>query len=150
MTAQPFVLTPDTYPAPLSVVGVNVTVLAAAEATQGYEVTFQQGDAGSGPPLHTHPWDECFFVLKGAVQFSFADHKVLARPGTVFHLPAGTTHGFQIMEDGSSMLEITGHGSRSTQMFTNIDREVSHGAPTAEDVPKLIGILSRYGATVVG
>ena len=45
MSAQPFVLTPDSYPAPLSVVGVNITVLASAETTQGYEVTFQQGDA---------------------------------------------------------------------------------------------------------
>ena len=150
MSAQPFVLTPDSYPAPLSVVGVNITVLASAETTQGYEVTFQQGDAGTGPPLHTHPWDECFFVLKGAVQFTFTDRTVLARPGTMFHLPAGTPHGFQIMEDGSSMLEVTGRGSQSTRMFTNIDREVSHGTPTAENIPKLIEILSRYGAAVVG
>ena len=149
MSVKPFIMTPETYPTPLSVVGVNVTVLAAAEATQGYEVTFQQGDVGSGPPPHTHPWDECFFVLKGAVQFIIGDRTVLARPGTMFHLPAGTPHGFQITEDGTSMLEITGQGSQSTRMFTNIDREVTHGAPMAEDVPKLIGILSKYGATVV-
>jgi hypothetical protein len=53
-------LTRSTYPKPLNVVGVNITVLASAAATEGYEITLQEGNAGSGPPLHTHPWDECF------------------------------------------------------------------------------------------
>ena len=46
------------------------------------------------------------------------------------------------------MMEFTGQGSQSTQMFTSMDEEVSHGAPSAEDVPKLIEILGRYGAVV--
>jgi len=148
MGIEPFFLTPTTYPAPLSVVGVKITVLASAAATQGYEVTLQQGDAGSGPPLHSHPWDECFFVLTGEVEFSFVDRTIKAVPGTLFHLPAGTRHGFRILENGSAMMEFTGHGSQSTQMFTSVDREVSHGLPTAADVPKLVEILGRYGAVV--
>jgi hypothetical protein len=66
----------------------------------------------------------------------------------MFHLPAGTPHGFQIKLDGTTMLEFTGHGSQSTQMFTSMDAEVSHGMPSVEDVPKLIDILGRYGAVV--
>ena len=148
MPNQAYVLTPETYPQPLSVVGVDVTVLASAAMTGGYEVTMQKGNAGSGPPLHSHPWDECFFVLCGEVAFSFGDRTVKAVPGTMFHLPAGTPHGFQIQENGTTMLEFTGQGSKSTQMFTSVDQEVSHGVPTAEDVPKLIDILGRYGAVV--
>ena len=148
MSTQPFVVMPGAYPKALSVVGVKVTVLASAAATQGYEVTMQEGDIGSGPPLHSHPWDECFFVLKGEVEFCFTDRTVKALPGTMFHLPAGTPHGFTIKENGSTMMEFTGQGSKSTQMFANMDQEVSHGVPSAEDVPKLIEILGRYGALV--
>ena len=102
----------------------------------------------AGPPLHSHPWDECFFVLSGEVEFSFVERTVQALPGTVFHLPAGTPHGFMIKENGTTMLEFTGQGSKSTQMFTSVDSEVAPGAPTAADVPKLIDILARYGAVV--
>ena len=148
MPNQAYMLTPNTYPKPLSVVGVDVTVLASADVTGGYEVTMQKGNAGSGPPLHSHPWDECFFVLSGEVEFSFVERTVQALPGTVFHLPAGTPHGFMIKENGTTMLEFTGQGSKSTQMFTSVDSEVAPGAPTAADVPKLIDILARYGAAV--
>ena len=148
MRNEAFVLTPDTYPKPLSVVGVNVTVLAAADVTGGYEVTMQKGNAGSGPPLHSHPWDECFFVLSGEVEFNIEQRLVKAIPGTMFHLPAGTPHGFTIKENGTTMLEFTGQGSKSTQMFTSVNNEVAPGVPTAADVPKLIDILARYGAAV--
>ena len=148
MHSEAFVLTPSTYPRALSVVGVDVTVLASADVTGGYEVTMQKGDAGSGPPLHSHPWDECFFVLSGEVEFTIAARKVEAVAGTMFHLPAGTPHGFMIKENGTTMLEFTGQGSKSTQMFTSMDREAAPGVPTAADVPKLIDILARYGAVV--
>lgn len=148
MSANAYVLSPDTYPKPLSVVGVDVTVLASADATNGYEVTLQQGNAGSGPPLHSHPWDECFFVLSGEVEFSFLDKTVQALPGTMFHLPAGTPHGFQIKQDGSRMLEMTGKGSRSTKMFAGVDREVAHRAPQPEDIPLLLDVLARHDVKV--
>ena len=148
MHNQAFVLTPDTYPKPLSVVGVDVTVLASADVTGGYEVTMQKGNAGSGPPLHSHPWDECFFVLSGEVEFSIDQRQVKASAGTMFHLPAGTPHGFMIKENGTTMLEFTGQGSKSTQMFTSVNNEVAPGVPTAADVPTLIDILARYGAVV--
>jgi quercetin dioxygenase-like cupin family protein len=148
MQNQAFVLTPESYPKALSVVGVDVTVLAAADVTGGYEVTMQKGNAGSGPPLHSHPWDECFFVLSGEVEFSIEQRQIKAKPGTMFHLPAGTPHGFTIKQNGTTMLEFTGQGSQSTQMFTSVNNEVAHGVPSAADVPKLIDILARYGAAV--
>ena len=148
MRKEAFVLTPDTYPQALSVVGVDVTVLAAAAVTGGYEVTMQKGNAGSGPPLHSHPWDECFFVLTGEVEFTIEQRQIKAVPGTMFHLPAGTPHGFTIKKNDTTMLEFTGQGSQSTQMFTSVSNEVAPGLPTAADVPKLIDILGRYGAVV--
>lgn len=154
MSANAYVLSPDTYPKPLSVVGVDVTVLASADVTHGYEVTLQEGNAGSGPPLHSHPWDECFFILAGEVEFSYLDRTadtvkvVQAGPGTMFHLPASTPHGFHIKKDGSRMLEMTGKGSLSTRMFAGVDREVAHRAPQAEDIPVLLDVLARHEVKV--
>ena len=43
----------------------------------------QKGNAGSGPPLYSHPWDECFFALSGELEFNFVERTVQALPGTV-------------------------------------------------------------------
>ena len=43
MKPQPFVVTPQDYPRALSVLCVQITVLAPNSATQGYEVTLAGG-----------------------------------------------------------------------------------------------------------
>ena len=62
-----FVVTPDTAPAPLNVVGEKITVLASGAQTGSYEIFRQAGPEGSGPPPHSHPWDESFYVVKGDI-----------------------------------------------------------------------------------
>ena len=62
MTAKAFVVAPKDYPRPLNVVGEHITVLASEAATGGYEIFLQEGPEGTGPPPHSHPWDESFFV----------------------------------------------------------------------------------------
>ena len=69
MAVKPFVVTPKDYASTLNIVGEPVTVLASGEATEGYEVFLQRGPQGSGPPPHSHPWDESFFVVKGQIDF---------------------------------------------------------------------------------
>src|SRR5215470_19640925 len=93
MKAQPFIVAPKDYDPALNVLGIKVTVLASNAATQSYEVTLQQGDEGTGPPLHSHNWDESFFVLKGQVEFNCAGKTVMCMPGTLVHVPAGMVHG---------------------------------------------------------
>ncbi len=148
MRAEPLAFEPKNYPAPHSVVGIAITVLVSKDATNGHEITLQTGDEGAGPPPHSHPWDESFFVVKGAVQFTIEGKQTDAAAGTFFHLPAGTVHGFCIRENGSVMLEITGAGSQSTAMFRSISDEIAPGLPTPQDVPALVEILGRYGANV--
>jgi hypothetical protein len=50
-----FVVTPETAPAPLNVVGEKITVLASGAQTGSYEIFRQAGPEGSGPPPHSHP-----------------------------------------------------------------------------------------------
>jgi len=142
MENQPFIVAPETYDRALNVVGTKVTVLASNEATGGYGITFQQGDEGTGPPPHSHDWDEAFFVIRGSVKFSYGEKTMTAGPGTLVHLPAGTIHSFQYGAGGGEMLEITGPGSMAAKMFTEVDQEIPPGPP---DIPKIVEVLQRNG-----
>ena len=76
----------------LNVVGEQITVLASGAQTGSYEIFHQAGPEGSGPPPHSHPWDEAFYVIRGKIAFGVGDKELVAQPGTLVHLPAGTTH----------------------------------------------------------
>jgi quercetin dioxygenase-like cupin family protein len=139
-----FIVKPDDRERALNVVGTKVTVLASNAVTQSLGITLQQGDEGTGPPPHRHDWDECFYVLKGEVEFFCDDSTHQCRPGTLVYLPRGTLHGFRFGVDGQ-VLEITGNGALAAQMFTAIDDEIPAGPP---DISKLLEVLKRYRVTV--
>jgi quercetin dioxygenase-like cupin family protein len=145
MPAKPFVVAPKDYAPALNIVGEHVTVLASGEATQGYEIFLQRGPAGSGPPPHSHPWDESFFVIKGEIDFGIGDESTTASAGTLVHLPAGTVHWFRFGKDGSEMVSMTSRLGAS-KMFTDFAREV---APVNPDLDKLAEVGGRHGLKIV-
>jgi len=145
MSVQPIVLRPDQHEPALNVVGTQVTVLASNAATQSYGITLQQGAEGTGPPPHSHDWDEAFYVLKGEIRFLCDGRVYDCNAGTLVHVPRGTIHGFSYGSGGGQMLEITGTGALAAQMFTAIDKEIPPGPP---DIPKLLDVLTRNGVTV--
>jgi len=141
MSTRPFIVTPESYAPTLDIVGEHVTVLASGEATQGYEIFLQRGDEGSGPPAHSHPWDESFYVVKGDIDFGIGDETRTAAPGTLVHLPAGTVHWFRFGRGGGEMISMTSRLGAS-QMFTDMAREV---APVNPDLGKLAEVGGRHG-----
>ena len=145
MKAQPFVVTAKDYAPALNVLGIRLTVLASNTATQGYEITRQQGEKGMGPPPHSHNWDESFYIVAGDVEFTCAGKTTVCPPGTLVHVPAGTVHRFRYLTDGCDVLELTGQGSNATQMFTAVSKEIAPGPP---EIPKLLGVLKQNGVTV--
>lgn len=145
MDTKPLIVAPQDYARALDVVGTKITVLASNDVTKGYDITIQEGDEGTGPPPHSHDWDEAFFVLEGTVDFSCGGKTLPCAPGTLVHLPGGTVHAFRFGSGGGKMLEMTGAGSRASQMFTNVDRETEPGPP---DIPKLVALLKENGVTV--
>jgi quercetin dioxygenase-like cupin family protein len=146
MGVKHFVLTPEQREPALSVVGTEVTILASNAVTQSYGITLQRGDEGTGPPPHSHDWDESFYVLNGAIEFLCAGKTHVCLPGTLVHVPRGTVHGFRYGRGGGQMLEITGQGALAAQMFTAFDKEVP---PGPLDIPKAVEVLKRNGVTVV-
>lgn len=145
MKPEPFAVTPESYAPALDVVGEKITVLASHAATQGYEIFLQRGDEGTGPPPHSHDWDESFYVVKGVVHISYGDQQATATAGTLVHLPAGTVHNFRFGVGGGEMVSVTGQTGQATRLFTTIDAEVPPGAP---DIPKLMAAAERCGVTI--
>lgn len=140
MSARAFTLAPEDRPRALNIVGEQVTVLASHRDTEGYEVFLQEGVAGSGPPPHHHEWDESFFVLDGEIEFGMGEKHMIATPGTLVHLPAGTTHWFRFSTDGR-MLSMTGKGSNASDFFTDVDAAIPDGSV---DLEKMAAVAERH------
>jgi quercetin dioxygenase-like cupin family protein len=144
MPASSLVISPAIYARSLNVVGEQITVLASGEATNGYEIFLQTGPEGSGPPPHSHDWDESFFVIEGDIDFGIGAEQMVAKPGTLVHLPAGTMHWFRFGKGSGKMISMTSRFGAS-KLFADIDREVPPGPP---DLEKVITIARRNGLTV--
>ena len=138
---EAFVVSSATSPRPLNIVGEQITVLASGAQTGSYEIFHQAGPEGSGPPPHSHPWDEAFYVVKGEIAFGIEDRELVAQAGTLVHLPAGTTHWFRFGKGGGEMVSMTSREGAS-HMFTDFDREVSSENP---DIEKLAELGRPYG-----
>jgi mannose-6-phosphate isomerase-like protein (cupin superfamily) len=99
--------------------------------TDGQSITLQSGSEGTGPPPHSHAWEEAFFVLDGAIQFTCGDKTVTCLPGTLVHVPPHALHSFRYGPGGGKMLEITGEGSRAIDAFTAVSEKF--GSRTVDD-----------------
>jgi quercetin dioxygenase-like cupin family protein len=73
----------------------------------GSSVSFFVGtfDAGTGPGLHTHPYDETFIVEAGSATFTIGDEAVELKAGQIEVVPAGTAHGF-VSGEGFRLISI--------------------------------------------
>ena len=145
MGSRLFILKPSDRRPALNVIGTTVTVLASESDIQDQQITVQSGDEGTGPPPHSHDWDESFYVTRGQIQFTCGSETALCTAGTFVHVPAGTVHAFSYGPGGGEMLEITGRRSNAVPMFTALDREIP---PGPLDVSKATRILGENGVTV--
>ena len=137
---EAFVVTLATRPAPLNVVGEQITVLAPGSRTGGYEIFRQAGPEGSGPRPHYHPWDESFYVVSGNIAFGVGDKDMIAEPGTLVHLPAGTMHWFRYGQGGGEMISMTSREAAS-HFFTDVHRAIS---PEAPDFQRFVEIAKKH------
>ena len=74
----------------------------------GSSVSFFIGtfDAGTGPGLHRHPYDETFIVEAGRAAFTVGDESVELEAGQIAVVPAGTPHKF-VSGEGFRLISIT-------------------------------------------
>jgi mannose-6-phosphate isomerase-like protein (cupin superfamily) len=67
---------------------------------------------GSGPQLHSHPYEEIFIVQEGQATLTVGDATIEATSGQIVIVPAGVPHKF--INSGSGPLrQLDIHASRS-------------------------------------
>ena len=144
MSMNSYLVTPDSYEPALNIVGEQLTVLASAETTGHAEVFLQAGPEGSGPPPHSHPWGETFYVIRGEVALGIDGVEHVATPGTLVHFPPDTVHWFRFGAGGGEMLSLT-PDSRATRFFRDLDANVDSHDP---DVGKIVAVAERNSLTI--
>jgi quercetin dioxygenase-like cupin family protein len=140
---EPFVVTPKDH-RPLHILGEAVSALASVERTGSFEVFFQEGPEGAGPPPHTHAWDEAYYVIEGAIDVLTGDRVQAIGEGEFIFIPGGTPHGFRIKTARTRFLSFNSHGGASA-FFRDIDRE----ACDTFDIGKMVHIADRHAVHVV-
>lgn len=131
----------------LRVVGEQITpVLDAALGATGFEVFDSTGSEGSGPPPHSHPWDEGYVVLQGRLAVTDwsagleQPAEQILEPGASAFVPGGTTHSFQARSEPCRFLIVTTPGAHP--FFADME-ETLHG--DTEDLDSQIAIAKRNG-----
>ena len=127
--------------AELDVVGDKVTPLLEATSFEVFEV---HGPVDSGPPPHSHPWDEGYVVLVGKlVVVADGEERVLGAGETVV-IPAGTTHLYRVASEDVRFLVCTG-GNRAGRFFADMSDSVPPGPPSDATMPGIIDVAKRNG-----
>ena len=71
---------------------IGIRVLTDTDAYGIAEDDFPPKTPGS--PLHTHDWDEAFYVVEGKLEVTAGGEVVIAWPGDYVMIPGGTAHTF--------------------------------------------------------
>ena len=120
---------PEARSQALHLAGVDITPLVSANQAADYEVGIISGEKGHGPPPHSHPWDETYFVLHGQVVFGVGHDEQIFKAGGLVHVPAGERHWFRFDQPGETLVVTGGH--RAFAMFKRL-ADVPEGS-TADD-----------------
>lgn len=84
----------DGYAMPLE--GIEQKTLAHGDKTLMVEFRLQ---AGADLPLHTHPHEQCGYLVKGHIQLTIGADRHDVTPGDSWCIPGGTPHCANIVED---------------------------------------------------
>lgn len=75
-----------------------------AEHEATISVILDRSEAGQGPRLHRHPYDETWIVEEGRLTFQLGDERAEAGPGDIVVAPPGVPHKFTNAGPGPSRL----------------------------------------------
>ncbi len=69
----------------------------AGEDTNGHYAMFEMMDTtGGSAPVHSHPWEETFYILEGEIEIQVGNRREILRAGSVSHIPANAVHAFKV------------------------------------------------------
>lgn len=131
----------------LTVTGAGVRLLCEADKTGGaWSVSECEVPENSGPPPHTHAWDEAYYVIEGKVRFKVGQKDVMAAKGDFVYVPAGTIHGFQGADKTTARILFFDAPAHAGNFFRDVDAEVKE---FPKDAHKMGEIGARYGINFI-
>ncbi len=149
----PYALDPEDGEA-LWFFGSLVIFKASAERTgESFSLVEQVAPRGMATPLHVQPEDEeTYYVLEGEMTFYLGDGEPIpASAGSFVHIPAGTSHAFQVDSETARFLDL------STPQHERFFRAAGEPArsrvlPPEEplDMEKLGAAAQRFGVEILG
>jgi len=106
-------------------------VLLRSEQSDGH-VAIVELTGGGRPPLHTHDFDEAFYVLEGELTFKLGDDVFTRRAGELAFAPRGVPHTYANLSDAPAraLLVITPAGFE--RYFDRIAARISGTEPPPE------------------
>jgi quercetin dioxygenase-like cupin family protein len=125
------------------VLGESLRPLLTREMGSSVEIFDTSGPAGSGPPPHSHPWEEIHVVLEGELEVTVNGESYVLRKGGVAHVPGGAEHSYRNLTE-AHFLTIATKGN-AAKFFAEAASEVTMSPP---DIPALVGVASDHGITI--
>lgn len=89
--------------------GVNLDSLAVGEKSMVTKMNYVRGDLAT---LHTHPHEQCGYVISGEYHLIVdCEEKidVIMHPGDTYAIPGNTPHSFEVIEGGEVVDVFTPH-----------------------------------------
>lgn len=140
MKSSPHIVPSDREKKDLRIIGEVVRVLADASQTSGCEIFEQLGPEGVGPPPHSHPWDEAFFVIEGEMDLVVGDRSLVMKAGGFAYVPAGTVHAFRYRAGGGRFVSFTSRGG-AARFFGALATALPEGSV---DIPTILDVASKH------
>jgi quercetin dioxygenase-like cupin family protein len=119
------------------VLGETLRPLLTNAMGSAIEIFDTSGPADCGPPTHTHPWEEVYFVLAGELEVTVGNSESqILSAGGVAHVPAGIQHGYRNVTDDCHFLTIVTRGNAAC-FFEQVASEVEMSPPDIVGVTRI-------------
>lgn len=110
--------------------------------TNGYYALAELTDtAGSGAPLHSHPWEETFYILEGELEVQIGNQQQICTAGSVAHVPANAVHSFKILSPVARALLLIAPASAEA-FYLEVGDRISD---LETDMETMQEICAKYG-----
>lgn len=70
--------------------------VTGADTNGQYAIAEVTDTEGGSAPVHSHPWEETFYILEGEMEVQVGEQTQILGAGAVIHIPANTIHAFRI------------------------------------------------------
>jgi quercetin dioxygenase-like cupin family protein len=100
-----------------------------------------------GPPLHSHEFEEFFYILTGEFLFEMNGDSFNGRPGDFVHVASGLPHTFQNVSDQNGRLLVLTRPGGIERYFTELE---ACSMANPGNIAALNGIGEKYGIKVLG